>query len=151
MKPKKQIKDIWGWLNEITLYKTPIDQISDDSWDHWNSYVIHRFISMNLNFVELANFIQIIPYEKKKQTYQIYREFIPNQKDWSQMTKIMKYKIPSKVLMQTIKRILLRFERNQQKLPSYPLGLVLSSLDEKEGTPTELIKDLAKKLRNIHR
>ena len=74
MKPKKQIKDIWGWLNEITLYKTPVDQISDDSWDHWNSYVIHRFISMNLNFVELANFIQIIPYEKKKQTYQISKD-----------------------------------------------------------------------------
>jgi DNA-binding MarR family transcriptional regulator/Tfp pilus assembly major pilin PilA len=84
--------------------------------------------------------------------FEVYKsQFIPNQKDWSQMTKIMKYKIPSKVLMQTIKRILLRFERNQQKLPSYPLGLVLSSLDEKEGTSAELIKDLAKKLRNIHR
>jgi len=84
--------------------------------------------------------------------FEVYKSrFIPNQKDWSQMTKIMKYKIPSKVLMQTIKRILLRFEINKQKLPSYPLGLVLSSLDEKEGTTAELIKDLAKKLRNIHR
>ena len=93
MKPKKQIKDIWGWLNEITLYKTPVDQITDDSWDCWNSYVVHRFISMNLNFVELANYIQIIPYEKKKETYQIYREFIPNQKIY---LKYIKSKQPKK-------------------------------------------------------
>ena len=93
MKPKKQIKDIWGWLNEITLYKTPVDQITDDSWDCWNSYVVHRFISMNLNFIELANYIQIIPYEKKKETYQIYREFIPNQKIY---LKYIKSKQPKK-------------------------------------------------------
>ena len=93
MKPKKQIKDIWGWLNEITLYKTPVDQITDDSWDCWNSYVVHRFISMNLNFVELANYIQIIPYEKKKETYQIYREIIPNQKIY---LKYIKSKQPKK-------------------------------------------------------
>ena len=93
MKPKKQIKDIWGWLNEITLYKTPADQITDDSWDCWNSYVVHRFISMNLNFVELANYIQIIPYEKKKETYKIYREFIPNQKIY---LKYIKSKQPKK-------------------------------------------------------
>ena len=48
---------------------------------------------MNLNFVELANFIQIIPYEKKKQTYQIYREFIPNQKVY---LKYIKSKIKGK-------------------------------------------------------
>jgi hypothetical protein len=39
---KKQIKDLWGWLNEITLYKTPIENISEESWDKWNSYVVNQ-------------------------------------------------------------------------------------------------------------
>ncbi len=80
MKNKKQIKDIWGWLNEITLYKTPIEDISEESWDKWNSYMVHRYLSMNVNYVELANYIQTIPYDNKKQIYTIYREMIPKAK-----------------------------------------------------------------------
>jgi len=79
---KKQIKDIWGWLNEITLYKTPMENISDDSWDYWNSYMIHRFLSMNINYVELVNYTQTIPYDNKQQTYQVYREMIPKSKTY---------------------------------------------------------------------
>jgi hypothetical protein len=77
---KKQIKDIWGWLNEITLYKTPVENISEESWDKWNSYMIHRYVSMNINYVELANYVQTLPYENKQQTYTIYREMIPKTK-----------------------------------------------------------------------
>ena len=77
---KKQIKDIWGWLNEITLYKTPIENISEESWNSWNSYIIHRYVSMNVNYIELVNYIQTIPYENKKQIYTIYSEMIPKKK-----------------------------------------------------------------------
>jgi hypothetical protein len=77
---KKQIKDIWGWLNEITLYKTPIEDISEESWDKWNSYMVHRYLSMNINYVELANYIQTLPYDNKQQIYLIYREMIPKNK-----------------------------------------------------------------------
>lgn len=77
---KKQIKDLWGWLNEITLYKTPIEDISEESWDKWNSYVITRYVSMDIRYIELANYIQTIPYDNKYQLYQIYREMIPKSK-----------------------------------------------------------------------
>tara|TARA_R100001015_G_C4584716_1_gene140747 strand:+ start:149 stop:580 length:432 start_codon:yes stop_codon:yes gene_type:complete len=143
LKPKKQIKDIWGWLNEITLYKTPIDQISDDSWDHWNSYVIHRFISMNLNFVELANFIQIIPYEKKKQTYQIYREFIPNQKVY---LKYIKSKIKGKN-KELVKKVADYFSCSSQEAQTY-LDLLgkkgTREILEKIGTDEKELKKLLK-------
>lgn len=77
---KKQIKDIWGWLNEITLYKTPPENISEESWDKWNSYMIHRYLSMDIRFVELSNYVQTLPYENKQQIYTIYREMIPKTK-----------------------------------------------------------------------
>jgi len=77
---KKQIKNIWGWLNEITLYKTPINQIADNSWDSFNSYMVNRFISMNIEYCELAEYAQIFPYEEKEQLYNFYREMIPKKK-----------------------------------------------------------------------
>jgi hypothetical protein len=35
---------------------------------------------MNINYVELANYVQTLPYENKQQTYTIYREMIPKTK-----------------------------------------------------------------------
>ena len=80
--PKKQIKDLWGWLNEITLYKTPIENISEESWEKWNSYMIHRYVSMNINYIDVVNYVQKINPNNKKQIYTIYREMIPKKKLW---------------------------------------------------------------------
>ena len=88
----------------------------------------------------------------KEVHYEIYQsQFSPDRKDWEQMTKIMSYKIPSKILMETIRRVLIRFQYKKQKLPTYPLALVLSMLDEKEGTSMDIVKDLAKKLKRLKR
>jgi len=80
--PKKQIKDLWGWLNEITLHKTPIENISEESWDKWNSYMVNRYVSMDIRYIELVNYIQTIPYDNKQQIYSIYREMIPKSKQF---------------------------------------------------------------------
>jgi ethanolamine utilization protein EutP (predicted NTPase) len=80
MSEKKQIKDLWGWLNEITLHKTPIENISEESWEKWNSYIIHRYVSMDIRYIELVNYTQTIPYDNKQQIYNIYREVIPKTK-----------------------------------------------------------------------
>ena len=34
MRKQKDIANLFGWLNEITLYKTPIEDISEESWKH---------------------------------------------------------------------------------------------------------------------
>ena len=96
--PKKQIKDIWGWLNEITLYKTPIENISEESWDKWNSYVVNRYVSMDIRYVELANYIQTIPYDNKHQLYQIYREMIPKSKVFLKYLKSKTKKHPTTLI-----------------------------------------------------
>ena len=89
---KKQIKDIWGWLNEITLYKTPLENISEESWDKWNSYMVNRYVSMDIRYIELVNYIQTIPYDNKQQIYSIYREMIPKQKTFFKYLKVNKRK-----------------------------------------------------------
>lgn len=79
---KKQIKNIFGWLEEITVNKSPLDAISDESWDTWNSYMIHRYISMNQDYIDIANLIQKINPQNKKQIYSIYKEMVPKRKLW---------------------------------------------------------------------
>ena len=95
---KKQIKDLWGWLNEITLYKTPIENISEKSWDKWNSYVVNRYVSMDIRYIELANYIQTIPYDNKHQLYQIYREMIPKSKVFLKYLKSKTKKHPTTLI-----------------------------------------------------
>jgi hypothetical protein len=91
-------KTIFDWLNEITYHKTPVEKISEESWDSWNSYMIHRYVSMNINYIQLANYIQTIPYDNKKQIYSIYREMIPKQKTFLKYLKSKRTKKPTTLL-----------------------------------------------------
>ena len=92
MSKQKEIKDIFGWLNEITLYKSPIENISPESWDSWNSYMINKYVSMDIRYIELVNYIQTIPYDNKQQLYNIYKEMIPKQKTFFKYLKVTKRK-----------------------------------------------------------
>ena len=67
-------------MNEITLYKTLPEEISEESWDKFNSYMIHRYVSMNMDYIDIVNYVQKINPQNKKQIYTIYREMIPKKK-----------------------------------------------------------------------
>ncbi len=76
----KQVKTIFQWLNEITLYKSPPEKFSQESWDKWNSYMIHRYLSMDINYIDIVNYVQKVNPQSKKQIYTIYKEMIPKKK-----------------------------------------------------------------------
>ena len=76
----KQVTPLFEWLNEITLYKTAPEEISQDSWDKWNSYMIHRYVSMNVDYIDVVNYVQKVNPQSKKQIYSIYREMLPKRK-----------------------------------------------------------------------
>jgi hypothetical protein len=82
MDKKIKISNIFEWLNEITVNKSPLDIISDESWDTWNSYMVHRYVSMNQDYIDIANLVQKINPQNKKQIYSIYKEMIPKRKMW---------------------------------------------------------------------
>ena len=83
----KDIKNIWEWVNEITLYKTSVHEISEESWNNFNSYMIHRYLSMDINYIEIVNYVQKINPQSKKQIYTIYREMIPKKKTYLKYVK----------------------------------------------------------------
>jgi hypothetical protein len=78
--------------------KTPIENISEESWDKWNSYVVNRYVSMDIRYIELANYIQTIPYDNKHQLYQIYREMIPKSKVFLKYLKSKTKKHPTTLI-----------------------------------------------------
>ena len=79
---KKEIINIFGWLNEITVQKSPPESFSPKSWDNWNSYMVHRFLSMNRYYIDIVNYVQKMNPQSKKEIYTIYKEMIPRKKLW---------------------------------------------------------------------
>jgi|TARA_B100000035_G_scaffold71492_1_gene58823 hypothetical protein len=78
---------IFNWLEEITVKKTPPNDFTQEDWDDWNSYMVHRFLSMNINYIDIVNFVQSINPQNKKEIYTIYREMIPKRKVWNKYIK----------------------------------------------------------------
>jgi hypothetical protein len=85
-------KNLFDWLNEITVVKTHPENISEESWEKWNSYMIHRYVSMNIDYIDIVNYVQKINPQNKQQIYSIYREMIPKKKLWLKYIKNEKKK-----------------------------------------------------------
>ncbi len=84
---KKQVNNIFGWLDEIMLYKSNHSSFSNESWDKWNTYMVNRYLSMDINYIDVVNYVQKINPQNKQQIYSIYREMIPKKKLWLKYTK----------------------------------------------------------------
>ena len=81
------MKNIFDWLKCINTTKPPAESFTDKDWEVWNSYMIHRFMSMNPDYIEVVNFVQDFPPTEKKSIYEIYREFIPKNNRWNKYIK----------------------------------------------------------------
>ena len=100
-KEKNKIRNIFDWLQHITLYKTPASEFTDNDWENFNSYMVHRFISMSPYYVEVADYAQSMLPTMKKEIYNFYKEMIPKRKVWLQYIK-SKTKTVNKNLIEDI-------------------------------------------------
>ena len=96
------IKTTFDWLKCINTTKPPVESFTDKDWEVWNSYMIHRFLSQNPDYIEIVNYVQDFPPPEKKMIYSIYKEFIPKNNKWSKYIK-SKGKQPNKDLIFHIK------------------------------------------------
>ena len=135
------MKNIFDWLKEINYKKSPSESFTDKDWEVWNSYMIHRFISMNPEFVEIANHVQEIPPQEKNMIYNIYKEYIPKNTKWNKYIK-SRVKQANKDLVEHLKTY---FNVSSREILYY-----LKILDNKEisiilskmGIEEKLIKQL---------
>jgi hypothetical protein len=79
--------NIFNWLNEITVKKTPSSHFSQEDWDDWNSYMVHRFLSMNMSYIDIVNLAQKFHPTDKIGIYNFYKDLLPKKKIWNKYIK----------------------------------------------------------------
>ena len=68
---------IFDWLKEITYNKSKWESFTEEDRKSFEPYMIHRFLSMNPEYIEFVNLVQTFPYSDKEKTYNIYLYMIP--------------------------------------------------------------------------
>ena len=109
------MNSIFDWLKEINTHKSPVESFTDKDWEVFNSYMIHRFLSQNTDYIEIVNYVQDFPPQEKRMIYSIYKEFIPKNNKWNKYIK-SKVKQPNKDLINHIKNY---FECSSREAKEY--------------------------------
>ena len=89
---------LFDWLNQITYEKKPWNSFTEDEKESFNCYMVHRFLSMNPEYIEFVNLVQTFPYTDKEKTYNIYLYMIPKNKMFLKYIKSSKSK-PKEALL----------------------------------------------------
>ena len=96
MKKKKYgNKSLFDHITHITQHQTKgyWDSLNETEKKQWSNYMIHRFISMKMEYVEVANEFQRYKL-KPKDLYKLYSNVLPKKKEWLRYVKgkkTMKY------------------------------------------------------------
>ncbi len=77
---------IFDFINEITFNKTEWDSFDEVDKKLYNNFIINRFISMNVNFIDMVNIINKYDIPKKSH-YNFYKDLIVKQKSYSKYIK----------------------------------------------------------------
>ena len=134
------MRNIFDWLKAINSTKPPVESFTDKDWEVWNSYMIHRFISMNPDYIEVVNYVQDFPPQEKVMIYNVYKEFIPKNNKWNKYIK-SKTKEPNKELIEHLRDYLKCSSREAKEsislLDATQISRILANrgLDKKEIKP----------------
>ena len=97
-------KGLFDHIKQITAVQNSNywEEISDEDKKSWSNYMIHRFLSMKMEWVELVNELQKYNF-KPKELYKIYTKILPKSKQFLKYTK----------------------RRNQMDYPNWLINIVL--------------------------
>jgi len=106
--------NLFDFLNQITYYKQPWDTFTDDEKSEFNTYMVHRFISMNPDYIDVVNTIQKYPNCPTRLVYKFYCDLLPKKKSF------FKYiKASSKNDLETIKAIAEYYQCSTREAKDY--------------------------------
>ena len=81
--PKVKRKNLFDHINAITAKQYPNywDEISDEDKKSWSNYMVNRFLSMKMEWIEFVNEVQKYPL-KPKELYKVYTDILPKKRQW---------------------------------------------------------------------
>ena len=94
-------KNIFEWLEHLTYKKSSYNSFEEKSWENFNAYMVHRFVSMYKGYIDLANIAQRFHPTDKKGIYNFYCEMLPKKKMFLRYIK-SKIKLSPKEIKQYI-------------------------------------------------
>ena len=135
---------IFDWLNQITYEKQPWNSFTEEDKKSFEPYMIHRFLSMNPDYIEFVNLVQTFPYSDKEKIYNIYLYMIPKKKMFLKYIKSSKTKRQEKLL----KHIALYYECSLGEAEEYidilresGVKSILTKLGVEEKEQKKLLKN----------
>jgi hypothetical protein len=111
--------NLFDWLKQITYNKGDWNSFSDDDKKSWNNFMIHRFLSMNSDYIEVVNIVQKYQYLTDKQVYTIYKNLIPKRNVFLKYIKAKK----DKTSIDDMKYLAEYFECSTREIKEY-IGIV---------------------------
>ena len=81
--PKVKRKNLFDHINAITSqqHTNYWDEITDEDKKSWSNYMVNRFLSMKMEWVEFVNEVQKYPL-KPKELYKVYTDILPKKRQW---------------------------------------------------------------------
>ena len=81
--PKVKRKNLFDHINAITSqqHSDYWDEITDEDKKSWSNYMVNRFLSMKMEWVEFVNEVQKYPL-KPKELYKVYTDILPKKRQW---------------------------------------------------------------------
>ena len=139
------MKSFFDWIKEITVNKNEWNSFNEDDKALFNVFMIHRALSMTPEYIDIVNYVQIIPYNEKEKIYKIYCDMIPKKNIWSKYIKSSKKRTPDTLLQYIAKEYTISLGEAEEY--TYLLGkesiisiLTKHGVDEKEQK--KLLKEL---------
>ena len=137
--------NIFTILDYLTYSKKPYEQLTEEEKNVINPYMLHRFISMNEDYVEIANLAQSFPPTEKEKIYKFYLEFIPKRKVFLKYIK-SQIKTPNTKLLEILSKY---FKISTREVIDYiPLlgGSLIKQILENYNLDKKEIKELLKNI-----
>jgi hypothetical protein len=129
-------RNIFEHISGITDKKTPWDVLSDSDKKSFTPYIINRWLSMNMDFIEIVNELQryTIGQISPEETYKLYYDILPKQK---QFNKYIKGKKADKYNPALVELLSMHFLVSEKEAMEY--------IDMYQETSLNTLKEIIKK------
>jgi len=133
---ENKARNIFEHMSGITDKKTPWDVLSDADKKSFTPYIINRWLSMNMDFIELVNELQryTIGQISPEETYKLYYDILPKQK---QFNKYIKGKKADKYNPALVELLSMHFLVSEKEAMEY--------IDMYQETSLNTLKEIIKK------
>ena len=80
---KVKRKNLFDHINAITSqqHHNYWNEITVEDKKSWSNYMVNRFLSMKMDWIELVNEVQKYPL-KPKELYKVYTDILPKKRQW---------------------------------------------------------------------